>query len=163
MVRWTLASIGAMFALVCGIMTTGYLSLLASGGDQRLSSGAYVALAVFFGCGTLAGAHLTWRMLRSPKAAHSTRALRPPPAASAPRDADRERQVLRLAEHEKGRVTLPEVVVGCDLTIAEARATLDRLVLLEVAEIRVTETGVLVYVFPGFLSDADKARASDFS
>ena len=28
--------------------------------------------------------------------------------------------------------------------------------------VQVTEAGVLVYVFPGFLSDEDKARATDF-
>ena len=48
------------------------------------------------------------------------------------------------------------------MTIEESKTELDRLVLNEVAEIQVTERGVLVYVFRGFLSDKDKARAGDF-
>lgn len=70
--------------------------------------------------------------------------------------------MLRFAETERGRVTVPEVATGCDMSLAHAKETLDRLVLLHVAEIRVTESGVLVYVFPGFLSDEEKARATDF-
>jgi hypothetical protein len=50
----------------------------------------------------------------------------------------------------------------CDLTIAEAKAELDRLAAAQVAQIQVTQNGVLVYVFPGFLSDEEKARAQDF-
>ena len=70
--------------------------------------------------------------------------------------------MLRLAEIEHGRVTIPEVAARCTMTVEESKEELDRLVLNEVAEIQVTETGVLVYVFPGFLSDKDKARATDF-
>jgi hypothetical protein len=83
-----------------------------------------------------------------------------PPAP--PSEADRERQVLRYAETEHGRLTVSEVAAGCDMTIAEAKSTLDRLVTLEAATIQVAESGILVYVFPGFLSDEDKTRAGDF-
>jgi hypothetical protein len=48
------------------------------------------------------------------------------------------------------------------MTIAEAKATLDRLVLQQAATIQVTQAGILVYVFPGFLSDDEKASATDF-
>ena len=68
--------------------------------------------------------------------------------------------MLRFAEAEHGRVTVPEVATSCDMTIAEAKATLDRLVTQQAATIQVTQAGVLVYVFPGFLSDDDKARAA---
>jgi hypothetical protein len=75
--------------------------------------------------------------------------------------AERERRVLRLAERERGRVTVPEVAAQCGLTLAEAKAELDRLVLEGVADLNVTASGVLVFVFVGFLSDEEKARATD--
>jgi hypothetical protein len=34
--------------------------------------------------------------------------------------------------------------------------------MLQVAVIQVTPTGVLVYVFPGLLSDDEKAQSKDF-
>ena len=103
------------------------------------------------------GIFLAWRMLRrrSPVGVGGQ--------AGGPRtDGDRERQVLRFAESEHGRVTIPETATRCDMTIAEAKATLDRLVLAGAATINVTQSGVLVYVFPGFLSDEDKANARGF-
>jgi hypothetical protein len=81
-----------------------------------------------------------------------------PPADAA----ERERRVLRLAEREHGRLTVTEVSAHCGLTIAEAKTELDRLVTAEVAELQVTPGGVLVYTFPGFLSDEEKRRAVDF-
>jgi hypothetical protein len=83
-----------------------------------------------------------------------------PPAP--PTEAEREHRVLRYAETERGRVTIAEVAASCDMTVAEAKGTLNRLVTMEAATICVAESGVLVYVFPGFLSDEDKARATDF-
>ena len=81
-----------------------------------------------------------------------------PPATPA----ERELRVLHLAERRHGRLTVTEASAHCGLTIAESKAELDRLVAANVAEIQVTTAGVLVYAFPGFLSDEEKARATDF-
>jgi len=59
-------------------------------------------------------------------------------------------------------VTVAEVAAHCRVTVTEAKTDLDRMVSQQVAQLLVTETGVLVYVFPGFLSDDEKARARDF-
>jgi hypothetical protein len=180
MERGLLAAVGIIIALVGGLFFSVAFSEFAAGGDGKTDPPIYVGLIVFFGGLTAAGAYLAWRMLR-PRPA-SAGAARPgaepttsgqrgggrrgagsPPAPTPPaNEAERERRVLRLAEQEHGRVTVPEVAARCTMTIAEAKAELDRLVLNEIAEIQVTATGVLVYVFPGFLSDKDKARASDF-
>ena len=64
--------------------------------------------------------------------------------------------MLRFAEAEHGRVTIPEVATRCNMTIVDSKATLDRLVLVEVAEIQVTQSGVLVYVFPRSLSRRER-------
>ncbi len=157
MERGCLTAVGAMVALVSAFFVVAFVVEAASGGDGKTEPGVYAGLVVFFG-GTLAGgAYLVWRMLKKRPGDAAPEAQPAPPT-----EADRERQVLRFAETEHGRVTIPEVATNCDMTIAEARATLDRLVTLQAATIQVTGSGVLVYVFPGFMSDEDKARATDF-
>lgn len=161
-------ALGVVIALVGGLFFTVFAVEAASGGNGRTEPGVYAGLIVFFGGMTAAGSFLAWRMLRPRSSAggaarpgSSTGTGRTPrPAATS--EADRERRVLRLAEKERGRVTVPEVAARCDMTVEEAKALLDRLVVHDVAEIHVTDSGVLVYVFPGFLSDRDKARARDF-
>ena len=59
-------------------------------------------------------------------------------------------------------MTVAEVAAHCRLTVTQSKTDLDRLVAQQVAELQVTEHGVLVYVFSGFLSDEDKASAHDF-
>lgn len=174
MERALLAIVGIVMALFGGLLLAVVITEVATGSDPDTKPDIYAGLFVFFGGMTLAGMYLAWRMLR-PLAA-SAGAARPgtfqagvsgdgvdqPGAAPPTDDAERERRVLRLAEREDGRVTIPEAAARCNMTIEEAKATLDRLVLHDVAEIQVAESGVLVYVFRGFLSDKDKAGATDF-
>ncbi len=144
---------GLVVALISAFFFAAALTELATGGDGTTSTGVYVGLIVFFGLAMAAGAWLAWtRLWRAPgRAGH-----RPPPLS----EAEREQRILDLAERQGGRVTVAEAASRCDLTVAESKAALDRLVLHGVAELRVSEGGVLVYVFPGFLSDDEKARAS---
>jgi hypothetical protein len=168
MERGLLGALGVIIALVGGLFFTVFAVEAASGGNGRTEPGVYAGLIVVFGGLTAAGLYLAWRMLgprpsafgafRPGSSGGTGRAARP---AATP-EADRERRVLRLAEKERGRVTVPEVAARCDMTVEEAKAILDRLVVHDVAEIHVTDGGVLVYVFPGFLSDRDKAQARDF-
>jgi hypothetical protein len=156
-----LAAIGAMIALVSAFFVAAALVESAAGGDGKTSPGVYAGLIAFFGGTFVAGVYLVWYTLGKRAATSGTSG--PAHEASAPpTEADRERQVLQYVESEHGRVTIPEVAARCDMTIADAKATLDRLVSQEAATMQVTEAGVLVYVFPGFLSDEDKARAGDF-
>jgi hypothetical protein len=178
--RGLLGALGIAIALVGALFFVFFVAEFSSGGDGKTQPGVYVGLIVFFGGVLAAGAYLAWRMLRPQPAASGTsrpgsgqpassrraggsRGMgqpgSPPPPASA---GERERRVLRLAEQERGRVTIPEVAARCHMTIDESKTELDRLVLHQVAEIQVTASGVLVYVFPGFLSDKEKARATDF-
>src|SRR4051794_2500887 len=165
MERGCLGAVGIGIMLVSSFFVAAAFGDMASGGDGKTSTGTLIGLAVLFGGTFLVGAYLSWRMFRPQGAtagvSRSGRQgdTRPPPP---PTDADRERRVLRFAEAEKGRVTVPEVATHCDMTIAEAKGALDRLVLQEAATIQVTQAGVLVYVFAGFLSDEDKSSATDF-
>jgi hypothetical protein len=165
MERGCLGAIGVGIMLGSSFFVAAALGDIMSGGDGKTSMGVLIGLFVFFGGTFLVGAYLAWRMfLHKPATvgagAGAAAGTSQPPAP--PSEADRERQVLRFAEKEHGRVTVPEVATGCDMTIAEAKAALDRLVLQQAATIQVTQAGVLVYVFPGFLSDDDKANAKDF-
>ena len=56
-------------------------------------------------------------------------------------------EVLRLAVTEGGRLTAVEVATALALTPEQAKDTLDALVARDVADIAVTERGVLVYTF----------------
>lgn len=161
MERGCLGSVGVATALVSAFFVVTALVESATGGDGKTSPGVYAGLIVVFGGLLLGGLYLAWRMFaRQPATVGSGAAGRRRPSPRT--DADRERLVLRLAEAEHGRLTIPETAAGCDMTVAEAKATLDKLVLQQVATIRVTPDGVLVYVFPGLLSDDEKAQASDF-
>lgn len=171
MARGLLGALGVAVSLFGGLFFAYFIAEAAAGGDGRTQPPVYAGLIVFFGGVMLAGAYLAWRML-APRPATSgaarpgshdgARQRRPAEEPAARTEADRERRVLRLAEKERGRLTVPETAARCGLTVEEARATLDRLVLHEVAELQVTDAGVLVYVFRGFLTDRQKARATDF-
>lgn len=167
MERGALGCVGVGMALFGGMFFAMFLVTLLTGGDGKTETGVLAGLVVFFAGMLAAGLFIAWKMFRSRPARAAAGAGRPgtgvPSAPPPPQtDAERERRVLRFAERERGRVTIPEVATQCDMSLADSKATLDRLVLAQVAEIRVTQSGVLVYVFPGFLSDEDKARATDF-
>jgi hypothetical protein len=157
MERGCLGAVGIAIALGSAFFVATAAVELATGGDGKTSPGVLAGLFIFFLGTAIAGGYLAWRMLRTarPAQAGSERAR--------PRtDAERERRILQFAETEHGRVTVAEVAAHCDMTVSEAKVTLDRLVTQQVADIQVTDSGVLVYVFPGFLSDEDKACADDF-
>jgi hypothetical protein len=158
MFRIPLGVFGLVMALFSAFFVAAALGEMVTGGDGKTSFGVYLGLLVFFlGAGAV-GAWLAYVNLWQRRTAPSGRA----DAASAPRsEAAREDCILDLAQREHGRITVAEVASHCNLTVAEAKAALDRLVLQKVAEMRVAENGVLVYVFDGFLSDAEKARATD--
>ena len=162
MERGCLTAVGAAIALVSAFFVAAAVVESATGGDGKTSPGVYAGLIVFFGGTFIGGAYLVWHMLQKRPGTDGAGAPAAEQQPAPPSEADRERQVLRFAEKEHGRVTIPEVAANCDMTIAEAKATLDRLVTLQAASLQVTRSGILVYVFPGFMSDEDKARASDF-
>jgi hypothetical protein len=164
MERGCLGAIGIGIMLASAFFVATAVVESATGGDGKTSMGVYAGLTVFFGGTFLIGAYMAWRAFRPRGATVGTGGSGQSDTGPArpPTEADCERQVLRFAEREHGRVTVPEVATTCDMTIAEAKATLDRLVLQHAATIQVTQAGVLVYVFPGFLSDDEKAGATDF-
>jgi hypothetical protein len=168
MERGLLGATGIGMALVSGFFTAYFIGELVSGTSKN-TPGTDVGLIVMFGGLLAVGVAMAWSAFfkrpSAPGAARPGTGGAGGQAASPtrpPTPAERERGILLLAERHHGRVTVPEVAAHCGLTIAEAKAELDRLVAARVADLQVTSGGVLVYVFPGFLSDDDKRHASDF-
>jgi len=139
---------------------------LATGGDSETPRPSLVGLIVLFGAMTWWGLQIGWPELAPRPLARRLRArltagrrvTTAPLDPAASEAAERERRVLALAEREQGRVTVLEVAGRCDLTVDEAKALLDGLVLRQIAQLHVSEDGVLVYVFPRFLPGPGRAR-----
>ena len=70
-----------------------------------------------------------------------------------------EAEVLRLAGQHAGRLTAVEVAGELAVSPAAAAAALHELALKEVADLQVTDSGVLVYVFHDVLHASDKDQA----
>lgn len=70
-----------------------------------------------------------------------------------------EAEVLRLAAQHGGRLTLVEVVTDMAVPTEAAQAAIDALVHREIADIAVTDAGVLVYTFRDVEKLGDKAKA----
>ena len=159
-------AIGVGVALLGAGLLASAVVALATGGDAETPRPTLVGLIVVFGAMTWWGLRGAWpelgprplarRLLAWRAAGRSSGATPPDPAVR--EAAERERRVLGLAEKEQGRVTVLEVAGRCDLTVDEAKALLDGLVLRQVAELHVSEDGVLVYVFPGRLPGPGRAR-----
>ena len=58
-----------------------------------------------------------------------------------------ESEILRLAVQERGRLTAVEVSTGLGITPEAAKDTLDAMVARDVADIAVSDRGVVVYTF----------------
>ena len=70
-------------------------------------------------------------------------------------------RILRFAASRNARLTAEEAALGCHLSVAQARALMDDMVINGSADTWVSDGGNLVYVFRGLLDEAEKASAED--
>jgi hypothetical protein len=70
-----------------------------------------------------------------------------------------ESEILRLAAQRQGRLTAVEVMTEFAIPLDQANALLESLVVRELADIEVTDSGVVVYAFHDIRHLADKPRA----
>jgi hypothetical protein len=163
-------AIGVGIALLgAGLLASAALDL-ATGGDGQTSPVTYLGQIVVFGAVSWWAIQIGWpglaprplarRLLawNAARRAASRGRLADDAEPVDPAAAERERLILSLAEKEQGRVTILEVAGRCDLTSDESKALLDDLVLRQVAQLHVSEEGVLVYVFPTLLPGTGRAR-----
>jgi predicted transcriptional regulator len=66
-----------------------------------------------------------------------------------------ERVILKLAQENKGIISLSDLALGADISIEEAKKHLDNMVSKGFAELRVRKSGTLVYVIPD-MADKDE-------
>jgi hypothetical protein len=129
------------------LFATALTSLLTGNAASNLQ-GTIGALIIFVGAGC-GGGWLARRNLGGPRggAPHS--------------EFEREQAILALAETSQGLLTIAEVAAHCHISLDDSKRALDRLVLQRVADPRVADNGTLVYAFPGFLSEQEKASAEE--
>ena len=72
-----------------------------------------------------------------------------------------ERLILEIAAKKGGRITPAEIAMESPLSAEEAQNILEILCKGGNAELQVTDSGALVYVFHGLLSDTEKATSKD--
>jgi len=64
-----------------------------------------------------------------------------------------ERVILKLAKANKGIITASELALSADISIEEAKKDLDKMVSKGFAELRVRQSGTLVYVIPDLMDN----------
>lgn len=138
---------------VCIIIGSSFFVMAAIGdlvaGDGKTSLGVLLGLLAFFG-GTGYGGLMLYRANR-----------RVITLDEATPELEREQRILSFAESRDGRVTVPEVAAHCHLSIGDTKAELQRMALQGVAELHLTDDGISVFTFPGFMSSTEKAAAKD--
>ena len=70
-----------------------------------------------------------------------------------------ESEILRLAAQRQGRLTVVELVTEFAITPEKANELLESLMVRQLADVEVTDSGVVVYVFHDVKNLADKPRA----
>ncbi len=70
--------------------------------------------------------------------------------------------ILKTAKENEGIVTPGEIALKADISLEKSKEYLEKLVKEGFAEIRVKKTGMMVYVFPEFLSEEKKNELEDF-
>jgi hypothetical protein len=157
-VRGAAIGIGVGIALFGASLFAFALVELTTGGDGKTEAGTYVGLLAVFAVTIWWGVQLGWPELAPRPLARrllAWRAATPEPLLSRPGPGESDddgvrRRVLDLAKSARGRVTAVEVAAHCNLTADDATTILNDLVLQNVALLQVSESGVLVYVFPQF-------------
>jgi len=69
---------------------------------------------------------------------------------------DREKEILKVAQELHGRLTVLQVASRTDLSIEDARTTLDAMVKKGYIQLNVGKNGILRYEFPEFFPETDK-------
>ncbi len=70
-----------------------------------------------------------------------------------------EQDILKLAAEKHGKITPAEVVLATKVGIDEAKVMLDNFCANGLAQLNITDKGIMVYVFDGFLSEEEKDTA----
>ncbi len=70
--------------------------------------------------------------------------------------------ILKTAKENGGLVSTGEIALKADISLDKSKEYLEKLVEKGFAELRVKKTGMMVYVFPEFLTDEKRRELEDF-
>ncbi len=73
-----------------------------------------------------------------------------------------EKVILRTAKSNNGIATPAQVALESDITLDDAKKNLEKLVSKGFAEVRVSKSGNMLYVFPDFTTEETESRLEDF-
>lgn len=69
-----------------------------------------------------------------------------------------EHQIFYLARSHSGQITITEIVMELSISAEEAKKIMDRLVVKGFCELRIAESGTMVYRFQDFSGDKNNAQ-----
>jgi len=69
-----------------------------------------------------------------------------------------ETNILRFAAVQKGKITAEETAMQFSISVSQAKSVLESLVVKNVAELRVSDSGVLVYEIRGLNEDKERTE-----
>lgn len=138
--RAAMAVLGVIIALISLLFVAMAIGDLAGGNAYESEPGVVWALLFFFLATGACGCWMAWR---------NSRRVR----AGAPESADElEQRILAVARSLNGRVTVLEVAARCGVSIEDAKDALSAMSRQGVIEPALTDDGVMLYTFSGFLS-----------
>ena len=139
--------VGFALLALAGFMLLGFLRSDA----ERGAPAAIAALLITVALPALGGiALLTKRLRGGARLAERREVLR---------QQTYESEILRLAAQRQGRLTAVELVTEFAVTPEKANELLESLMVRQLADVEVTDSGVVVYVFHDVKHLADKPRA----
>lgn len=145
--RKLLGALGVVILLVSLLFLAVFVGQLF--GESKTERPVLIGLVIFFAGTAVAGGLLA----RS--------GFRQPPTSPRLTDFEREHRILDRAHALGGRVTVAEIAAECDLSLEDSKRLLDRFAVTGAATVLVTDDGIMVYDFPGFISKEQKARAEE--
>jgi hypothetical protein len=75
-------------------------------------------------------------------------------------EAQKEKEILRVAVEQKGKLTPAGVALKTNLTIQEAQALLEKMTKQGYAEMKILSSGLIEFEFPEFLPQSDTKQLS---
>jgi hypothetical protein len=138
---------GIALLLLALFMFVGYL-----GADIQGGAGATVlALAIAVGLPAAGGAGLLWRHFRKPGQLNARK--------DELRRQTLDAEILRISRAHGGKLTVVEVVSELAVTPDEAKNALESLARRELADLQITDSGVIVYAFHDIARLSEKSRS----
>ncbi len=140
---------GILLTFVAAFMMIGFL---AGGGADQSAVVRILTFGVAVGIPAAAGGALLWQHARRTR-------LAGPGGSEQLRSQTHQSEIVKLAQHKGGRLTTVEIVADTALSIDQAEAAMSQLVERGMAEVEITDRGLIVYRFRDLEQLPDKVKS----